>query len=240
MDNLQNGADPTAVDTTTSEGQSPQETQPVEAPETTGNGEGEESGVSEVQNPWDTDDRFKGKTQEDIWKSYQELQKTMGSKNEEAEALRVLQENTGMTPSQIKQFFETRQEQAREQERVENPVGYLSEEINSLKSKLAYQEEEKSLNTFISEKPEFAPFKEKMMKLAMGLERDKTYEEIADEYFGSAISQGAQDAYKKIEQKVNTRVTGAGQSTPKKTLTHEDMENMSIEELEAILPHSTE
>lgn len=43
-------------------------------------------------NPWDTDDRFRGKSAADVWKSYGELQKKMGSVGEMEKALQQWQQ----------------------------------------------------------------------------------------------------------------------------------------------------
>jgi len=67
---------------------------------------------------------------------------------------------------------------------------------------------------------------------------EKSYADIANEYFGSARAQGQQDAYKKIDTKIMTQATGASQAPPKGKFTEEDMERMSVAELEAILPHA--
>mgnify|MGYP001561981439 FL=1 len=100
------------------------------------------------------------------------------------------------------------------------------------------KEEQAQLDSFIGKNPEYEPFKDKILNLGLNLERDKTYEQIANEYFGQSRAQGQQDAYKRIDTKQMTQATSASQAAPKARFTAEEMDNMSVAELEAILPHA--
>ena len=107
---------------------------------------------------------------------------------------------------------------------------------------------EKDIDDYVASNEVYAPFKDEIKKLALtegigftsrfnpmtGQNEyvDVPTEEIATKFFGKAISQGQQAAYKKIEVKKNTQTTGAV-STPKKSA--ELNPNMSAAEMRAIL-----
>lgn len=208
------------------------DTQPEEtSEESTANGE--ESGEAEVALL-----AGKYKTAEELEKAYSELQGKLGEQSQKAELANILEKQTGMNAQQIAEYIR-QQEQAQLQQKIaENPAGYALEEVQQLKAQLALKEEQAELDSFIAGNPEYAPFKDKILNLGLNLERDKSYQEIAVEYFGQARAQGQQDAYKKIETKVNNQATGASQAAPKSKLTLEDLSSMSASELEAILPHA--
>jgi hypothetical protein len=235
MDNLEQDPLGEAVDTASS-GQSDVETQqPGESTETVVDGEVEESGAS---NPWDEDDRFRGKGPEDVWKAYQEAEKVKGMLGQKAELANLLEKQTGMSVDAIKSFIAQKQQAAVQAEVQANPVGYVAQELAQLKNQIALQSEEKELDKFLSsdEGKEYAPFRDKIFKLGLQLEKDKPYADIAKEYFGESRAQGQQDAYRKIDRKQGTQATGASQSPPKGRLTLEDMDSMSAKELEQVLP----
>ena len=233
MDNLEQ--DPSAASDQSAQGQSEVETQSQVDDNT--QGQGDASTEAGAVNPWDSDHRFKGKSAEEVWRSYNELQHKLGSRNQESEVLKTLQDATGMTPQEMKQFIENRKQEQVQAQIQANPLAYVAEEVQQLKSQIAYQEEVKQLDAFIAQNPTMTPFRDKLLRLGMQLETDKSYEQIAQEYFAPAMSQGQQSAYTKMEQKNNTNITQAG-GTSRKPITEEDMRNMSVAELEAILPHA--
>jgi hypothetical protein len=140
-----------------------------------------------------------------------------------------------MTAQQIKDYISQQNEAKLLQQYNDNPTPYLAQEIQQLKSQIALQAEERELDKFLEKNPEYEPHKDKILKLGLNLERGKSYDEIAKEYFGEARAQGQKDAYKKIETK-KTQATGMSQSAPKGKLTPEDMDKMTTKELEAVLP----
>jgi hypothetical protein len=208
---------------------SSQDTQPSETGE----------GVSDVQSEEEVALLAgKYKTPEELEKGYKELESTLGKRNEHSELAKALEESTGMSSSQIRDYIAQQKEQQLMQQYQNNPIPVLAQELQQLKGQIALQAEEKELNTFLEKNPEYAPHRDKILKLGLNLEKDKTYEEIAREYFGEARAQGQQDAYKKIDTKKNTQATGVSQSPPKGKFTEEDMDKMSAAELAAILPHA--
>lgn len=239
MDNLETTSDPQGeAGVTASSGQSEaQETQPVE----TEAGHDETQSDEAVQYPWESDEKFKGKSPDDIWKSYQESQKVVGQASQKAAVVNTLEKYTGMTASEIQDFISKQEQTQLAQEAKTNPSAYLMREVSQLKNQIAYQNEEKALEEFLrtNDGKPYAPFKDKILNLGLKMETDKPYSEIAKDYFGSAIAQGQQTAYKKIENKKATQATGA-RSTPSKKFTLDDMKNMSSKEMESILPHAPE
>lgn len=180
----------------------------------------------------------KYKTAEELEKAYTELQSKFGEVGQKAELANLLEKHTGKNAQQIKDFIR-QQEQAQLQQQIQNdPSGYALQEIQTLKEQLALKEEQAQLETFISKNPEYEPFKDKIFNLGLNLEREKSYEEIANEYFGQARAQGQQDAYKKIETKTNTQATSVSRTAPRGKFTDEELDNMTAAELEAILPHA--
>ena len=180
----------------------------------------------------------KYKSPEELEKAYTELQSKLGEVGQKAELANILEQQTGMNAQQIRDYLAQQEQAQLEQQIANNPAGYALQEVQQLKSQLALKEEQAELDGFITSNPEYAPFKDKILNLGLNLERDKSYADIANEYFGQARAQGQTDAYKKIEVKTSTQATGASQSAPKSKLTPEDMDRMSVAELEAILPHA--
>ena len=218
---------------TSSQDTSSNDTQPTESTDSVS-----DSNVEEVE---EAPELLAGKyrTQEELIKAHQELEKKLGEQGQKAELANLLEKQTGMNASQIKEFLSRQQQEQLMQQYQNNPVPYLAGEVEALKSQIALQNEEKELNAFLSseEGKPYADFKDKIFNLGLNLEKDKSYAEIAKEYFGQSRAQGQQDAYKKIEKKIMTQATGA-KSAPQKRFTAEDMANMSSSELEAILPHA--
>ena len=177
----------------------------------------------------------KYKSPEELEKGYKELESKLGERGEHSELVKALEQQTGMSASQIKDYISQQNEAKLLQQYNDNPTPYLAQEIQQLKGQLALQAEERELDKFLEKNPEYEPHKDKILKLGLNLERGKSYDEIAKEYFGEASAQGQQDAYKKIETK-KTQATGMSQSAPKGKLTPEDMDKMTATELEAVLP----
>jgi hypothetical protein len=178
----------------------------------------------------------KYKTPEELEKGYKELESKLGRRDEHSELVKMLEEQSGMSPSQIKDYIAKQKAQALQAQYQANPELYTAQKIQELEGKIALQAEERELDKFLEKNPGYSPHREKILKLGLNLEKDKTYDEIAREYFGEARAQGQQDAYKKIETKNMTQATSASQAAPKSRLTEEDMDKMSAAELEAVLP----
>lgn len=234
MDNLKTTNGAGAADVTTSSAEpTGNETQP-KSPEISVDGGNQTDEGSAPLYPWQAEEKFKNAKPEDIFKSYKEMEKLYSRK---AEVANLIEEKFGVSPEQLKQVIAEQENARMEQELAQNPAGYALREVQTLKQQLALQAEEKELDGFIAKNPEYQPFRDKILTLGLNLERDKSYEEIANEYFGQARAQGQEDAYKKIDTKVKTQATGV-RSVPQKQITPEDMKHMSVAELEAILPHA--
>jgi hypothetical protein len=178
----------------------------------------------------------KYKTPEELERGYKELESKLGQHDETRELAKMLEEQTGMSASQIRDYIAQQKQQQLVQQYRANPEMYNAQKIQELEAKIALQNEERELDKFLGENPEYTPHKDKILKLGLNLERDKPYADIAREYFGQARAQGQQDAYKKIETKKQTQATGVSQTPPGGKLTPEDMDRMTAAELEAILP----
>ena len=180
----------------------------------------------------------KYKSPEELEKAYNELQGKLGEQGRKAELANLLEEQTGMNTEQLREAIAQQRNSQYQQQVQENPGLAAFNEVQSLKQQLALQAEQKELDNFINseEGKPYQVFKDKILNLGLNLERGKSYGDIAKDYFGQAIAQGQQSAYKKIDKKVMTQATGVSQSAPKGKITAEDMQNMSVAELEAILP----
>ena len=180
----------------------------------------------------------KYKNPQELEKAYTELQTKLGEVGQKAELANLMERQTGMSHQQIKDYIANQEMQELNQQYQDNPVPYLANELQQLKGQLAMQNEEKELDKFLSseEGKAYTPFKDKILKLGLNLEKDKSYDEIAKEYFGESRAQGQQDAYKKIDIKQSTQATGASQSAPAGKLSPEDMDKMTASELEKVLP----
>lgn len=243
MDNLENTDPVEAADVTAAQGESDAETQPAETTEEATN-EAETEGEAVASNPWDNDPKFKGKTPEDIYNAYQESQKAIGANSQKAEIANIIQEKYGLTPEQFKAQIEQQDQQVRQSRYKDNPLAPVLDEVSELKQIVQRQEQEKALaneerelDKFIETNPEYKSVRDKILKLGLNLETDKSYEDIARDYFGESRAQGQTDAYKKIETKKMTQATGV-QSAPNRKFTAEELDKMSSAELEAILPHA--
>lgn len=185
-------------------------------------------------NPWDDNPKFEGKSPEDVYKAYQELEKAQGTLGQKAEVANLIQDKFGITPEQLKERIEAQEQQVQEQQYEENPNSYLQDRLAKQENELALIKEERELDNFLKENPDYAPHKDKLMKIALNIERDKSYEDIANEYIGDAIKTGQQSAYNKIEQKQETQAAGSTNAEVQKP----NLEDLSVEEMEKILPHA--
>ncbi len=208
-------------------------TQPEETNESVSDGEVVESGeATELL-------AGKYKSPQELEKAYKELESKLGEVGQKAELANLLEKNTGMSHQQIKDYLARQEQQQMQAQYQANPGAYAYQEVQALKGQIALQNEEKELDKFLSseEGKAYAPFKDKIFKLGLNLEKDKSYEDIAKEYFGESRAQGQKDAYKKIEVKKQTQTTGSV-STPQKKFSAEDLKGMTAEEMKAILPHA--
>jgi hypothetical protein len=230
MDTIEEPMEPAGSDdVTSSPDTSLADTQPSETSENVDGGTEVEGGASETLLAG------KYKSPEDLEKAYKELETKLGGLGQKAAVADLIQEKYGMTPDQLRQTIEAQEQAQMEQQYRDNPGAFAVQKVQALEAKLALQEEERELDSFLQKNPEYAHQRDKILKLGLNLEKDKPYEDIAREYFGETRAQGQQDAYKKIDAKVRTQATGT-QSAPQKKFTEADMENMSTKELEAILP----
>jgi hypothetical protein len=233
MDTITN--EPAGVnDVVTSEDTSVNDTQPVETGEVN---------VTEPAEAGEAPTLLAGKynSPQELEKAYNELQGKLGEQGQKAELVNLLERQTGMNANQIKEALAAQQQAQYQQQVQENPGLAAFQEVQSLKSQLALQNEEKVLNDFLSseEGKPYADYKDDILEFGLLPKYQSTpFADIAREKFGKAIAQGQQSAYRKIESKVMTQATGVSQSTPKGKITPEEMDKMSVAELEAILPHA--
>ena len=233
MDTIENSNEPVGgEDVSSSQDTSANDTQPVETETVVDGNQSEEAGeASELL-------AGKYKNSQELEKGYKELESKLGEVGQKASLINKLEETTGMTAQQIANYL-TQQEQAQQEQAIrDNPGLAAFQEVQSLKNQLALQAEEKELDKFLGseEGKSYAQHRDKIFKLGLQLEKDKSYAEIAKEYFGEARAIGQQDAYKKIDMKQSTQATGASQSAPAGKLTPEDMDKMTASELEKVLP----
>jgi len=209
------------------------DTQPTESADSVSDGKTEEV----VEAPTLLAGKYK--SQQELEKAYQELEEKLGEQGQKAELANLLEKTTGMNSAQIKDYL-TQQQYAQYQAQVQDNPGLAAfNEVQQLRNELTLQQEQQELNKFLSSedgKP-YQDFKDKIFNLKQNLERDKDYGEIARDYFGKAIAKGQEVAYKKIDTKIMTQVTGT-RSVPQKKFSTDDLKNMSIAEMEQILPRA--
>lgn len=233
MDTIEEPMEPAGSDdVTSSPDTSLADTQPSE---TSGNVDGgtEGDGVASEAPKY----AGKYKTPEELEKGYLEAQKKISEVGQKASVADLIQEKYGITADEFRRRIEAEEQARQEEEYRTNPAGAALREAQAVKQELALMKEEKELDSFLSKNPEYAPVRDKILKLAFTSEQDKPYEEIAREWFGETRALGQQDAYKKIDAKVRTQATGT-QSAPSRRLTDADFENMTAAEMEAVLPHA--
>jgi len=253
MDNIENTGTPVGSDGATSspDNASPVDTQTVATEPAVSDG-GQEPAAGQATNPWDTDPRFKGKSPEEVFKSYTELEGKLGSLGQKAAVADLIQEQYGVTPEQLRVQIEQQKIAEQRQRYAENPLAPVLDEVQQLRAWKEQQEQEKALaatksevDSFIKANPGYEAHKDKLLKLTLtpGIGFDPTtgqetdISEIASEYFGAARAQGQQDAYKKIETKVSTQATGGSKAPARGKPTPEELRSMSYEERLAVLPH---
>lgn len=225
------------ADVTASQDTSDDVTQPVEATQEVNN---DDQGKAEAVEASEELLAGKYKNQDELVKAHQELEKKLGEQGQKAELANLIEKQTGMTTQQIRENLDRQQQQQLDQQIQDNPGLAALQEVQELKSQVALQAEEKELDSFLrsEEGKPYAEQRDKILKLGLNLEKDKTFGEIAKEYFGESRAKGQQDAYNKIETKKNTQATGASQAAPKGKVSLEDLAGMSTEDMEAVLPHA--
>lgn len=223
MDNLETNTEPVGAEGATSsqDNSSAMETQPAETDQVVSANESAETGSTE--NPWDSDPRFKGKTPEEMFNIVQEADKYKGVLSQKAHVLELLERQTGLPVDQLAQMLQEQENQRLQQEYAENPSLYLEQKVTEMEAKLATKEVQSEINEFVKNNEAYAPFKDKLEKLALtegigftayGVE--VPIETLAKEYFGQAIASGQESAYKKIETKKQTQSSGTSTTTNSK------------------------
>ena len=226
----------------------PAEASDVNAPEDTGTdiAQPEETGEASAAEPEESGEEAsallagKYKSPEELEKAYKELEGKLGQRDETLGLVKDLERTTGMNAFQIKQAL-AQQEQAKlEQQYQDNPVPYLAQEVMQLRQERLIEKQEQELNNFLNS-DEGKPYQD----LRNEILEDKQYNprfqnlpfaDIARERYGKVRAQGQQDAYRKIETKRMTQATNASQAAPKSRVTLEDLDKMTVAEMEAVLP----
>lgn len=242
MDTIETREPVGAEGATSSQDTSQTDAQPLEAEENVSDIQSEESG--------DVSPKYAGKynSPEELEKAYLEAQSAIGKASQKANLVNQLERTTGMTAQQIEQYILQQSQQMEEQQRVEqeqqiqeNPGLVAFQELQRLKGQLAMKEEENTLDSFLrsEEGKPYQGFRDKLLQVALYVPayKNKDYSSIATDLFGQVRAQGQNDAYKKIDQKIQSQVTGVNQGAQPRKITPEDMKGMSTEELRAILPH---
>lgn len=243
MDNLERTSDPVeAADVTAASGQSEGETQaPVEQVA----GDAVPDKTEAVSYPWEKDERFKGKNPDEMYKIVSEADKYKGQLSQKAKLADALSEKYGLTPEKMEQIMSQEELAAKQAQYDKDPNLPLKEELDSVKRQIeeqkiqsVVQQEDLKLEKYINDNPEYETFKDDIRRLGYTIERDSDWPQIAEKYFGKAIVAGQESAYRKMGVKQSTQAAGVSKAAPKGKLTPEDMENMTVAEMEAILPHA--
>jgi len=208
MDNHENNQAPVGAEGATSsqDNAQVQVTQPV-APQAPVSAGVMGQGTGQAQ-PWEQDERFKGKTADDIWKAYQNAESLVGQASQKASLVNELEQVTGMSPDEIRNYLQAHQQQQLQQQIQQNPLAYVDSRVQDLENTIALQNQEKELDTFLQANPEYSEFRDKIFDIGTTIATDKPYDEIAKEWFGSAIAQGQNSAYQKIDTKQKQQATG--------------------------------
>lgn len=243
MDTINNETPAGSDDVTSSPDTASVDTQAAEPTGTVDGVEGGEAGQALLAGKY--------KSPAELEKAYKELEGKLGDLGQKASVAELLQSKYGVTPEQLRAQIEQMEYQKQQERYAADPLAPVYDKVAALEQKLAAQEHEKALmqtkadlDKFLKENPAYESHKEKILKLGLtpgiGFNpetgEETGFDEIAREYFGEARAQGQQDAYRKIETKEQTRATGVSQSAPKSKLTLEDMAQMSVKDLEAVLP----
>jgi len=242
MDNLENGgtSDPQGtVDVAVSSGQSAGiETQPLDGvPEGESASQPEnETGVAEVsQQPWDKDERFKGKTSDEMYEIVREADRYKGELGQKAKVADMLSKQFGLTPERMEEIAHERADASRQREIEANPVAAVYDKVQQLEQELVIRDEDAKLEKFLSLKPEYGNFRNEIRDLGYSVDRDKSWDQIAERYFGKAIRSGQEAAYHQIDVKQKTQATGVSRGDVKPSVTLEDLSKMSSNEMESYL-----
>jgi hypothetical protein len=253
MDNIENSEPVGEEGATPSPDNSANDTQTAEVSQETPEGvsdvpvaEGETEAVK-ASNPWDTDPRFKGKTPDEMFKIVQEADRYKGTLGRKAKIADLIEQKYGVTPEQLEAQIEQQEYQKRQALYANNPLAPIVDEVQQLKQKVAQQEQEKALSLqekeldkFLKDNPDYVGSRDKILKLALtpgiGFNpetgEETSFEDLAKEWIGTVRAEGQQDAYKKIDVKKQTQQTQPS-SAPSRKISQEDLEKMPIEDLRA-------
>jgi hypothetical protein len=186
----------------------------------------------------------KYKTQEELIKAHQELEHKLGEQGQKAELANLLEKKLGMTPQQIKDALIQRDYQEQQQRYADNPLAPVLDKVSALEQKLQAKEQQEALNgvktelnDYLKNNPVYEAHKEQILKLALtpgiGFNSETgeevSIDELATEYFGKAIANGQQSAYKKIDTKQMTQSSGT-KTAPQKSMSIDDLRAMSPSE----------
>lgn len=238
------GMDPQeASDVTAASGQSDNtETQNTATEEATTLDGGEATEEAKATHPWEADERFKGKTPDDMFKIVQEADKYKGELSQKAKLTEALTTKFGLTPERMSQILQEREAEQKQAYYEQNPLAPLEEEVTTLKQEIAMQKEQAVIQTedarldkYLSTKPEFADFREDIRRLGYTVERDSDWGQIAEKYFGRALAKGSEAAYKKMGVKQVTQSAGVSKDMPKGKTTLDDFSSLSSAEMEVLL-----
>lgn len=191
---------------------------------------------------WAGDQRFAGKTPDDVYKSYRELETKLGdykSIQEKAQLADLLQERLGITPDKVQDYIaqqEAEAEAARQKQMTENPGQFAIERVQAIEAELAMEKEKASLNSFVTAHPELEPIKQQLFKIAMTAEAQSNmpYEQIYENYFGGAMKIAGEQAYQKIGEKQQMSTTAPSSADVQRP----NLDDLSVADLEKILPHA--
>lgn len=238
MDNLTEGtSDPQeAADVTAASGQSDEVETQTEPETVVVDGETDEG--TETELPWNSDERFKGKTPAEMFAIVQEADKYKGQLSQKAKVADLLSQKFGLTPERMEQIANEQAQVAHQQKLQSDPLAQVYDELQQVKQQMVIKDEDAKLDSFLKEKPEFAAFRNEIRTLGYSVDRDKTWDQVAEKYFAKAINQGQESAYKKIETKTKTQTAGVSRGDTKRTITLDDMRGMTSKEMEAFLPHA--
>jgi hypothetical protein len=182
----------------------------------------------------------KYKTQEALIEAHQELERKLGEQGQKAELANLLEKKLGMTPQQIKDALIQRDYQEQQQRYANNPLAPVLDKVSALEQKLQAKEQQEALNNvktelndYLKNNPVYEAHKDQILKLALtpgiGFNSETgeevSIDELATEYFGKAIANGQQSAYKKIDTKQMTQSSGT-KTAPQKSLSLDDLRAM--------------
>lgn len=205
--------------------------------------------AGQASQPWDNDPRFKGKTAEDMFKIVQEADKYKGTLGRKAKIADLIEQKYGVSPEQLEAQIEQQEYQRKQQLYANNPLAPIVDEVHELKQIVQRQEQEKAkqaqekeLDKFLQDNPDYAPHKDKIFKLALtpgiGFNPDTgeetSFEDLSREWVGEVRAQGQKDAYKKIDVKKQTQTTKPS-SAPTRKVSQDDLETMPMEDLRAYM-----